>query len=134
MFHRLLFTFLAGFTMASIMPHDAQAQLGSPSGFRSIQQRVLNRPTVSPYLSLLSRDNQQAGLPTYFTRVRPQLEAQRRAQEQDRQNDQLQRLQRQVSQTRRQITQAQRNQGVFPTGHPTRFSNHSHYYPTLSRR
>lgn len=104
----------------------------SPMALQSLRSRIPSTPTVSPYLSLLA--NQQTGLPTYFTRVRPQLEAQRRAREQDRQNDQLQRLQSQVNTVRRDLTRSQQNTGVFPTGHPTRFANYSHYYPTLNRR
>ncbi len=125
---------LAIFATLVLWNSHVSAQVNFPSGYRSMRSRIHNRPTVSPYLSLLSVDNQTNGLPTYFTTVRPRIEAQRRAQEQDQQNDQLQRLQRQVSTVRRQMTQAQRNNGVFPTGHPTRFNNYSHYYAAFSRR
>jgi len=123
---------LAAIATFSLFLENAQAQLGL--GNQSIRSRILNRPTVSPYLSLLSVDNQSAGLPTYHTRVRPRIEAQRRAREQDRQNDQLQRLQGQVNTVRRDLTRSPQNQGTFPTGHPTRFGNYSHYYPQLNRR
>ena len=119
------------FATLILLTELANAQQG-PLALQSLRSRIPSTPTVSPYLSLLA--NQQTGLPTYFTRVRPQLEAQRRAREQDRQNDQLQRLQSQVNTVRRDLTRSQQNTGVFPTGHPTRFANYSHYYPTLNRR
>ncbi len=119
------------FATLILLTELANAQQG-PLALQSLRSRIPSTPTVSPYLSLLA--NQQTGLPTYFTRVRPQLEAQRRAREQDRQNDQLQRLQSQVNTVRRDLTQSQQNTGGFPTGHATRFANDSHYYPTRNRR
>ncbi|MCH2130756.1 MAG: hypothetical protein MK179_16560 [Pirellulaceae bacterium] len=113
----------------------AQAQFGV-RGAQSLSARIFSRPTVSPYLSLLSVDNfSGTGQPTYFTRVRPRMEARRRAEEQDRQIEQMQRMQSQINTVRRDLTQSQQaGQGVFPTGHPTRFSNYGHYYPLLSAR
>lgn len=83
-------------------------------------------PTTSPYLNLLRNAPGSSGFASdYFLRVRPE-------QEWRRQNEQfgrsLQGLQRQLN-----GQQPSKQQSPFstigPTGHPTSFSNLSHYYP-----
>ena len=97
--------------------------------YRSQHQSIFNRPTVSPYLSLLSQDG-RGGLPTYFTRVKPMLEAR---EGHDRQQNQISRMQQQITSVQQAVA-PQRRDGVAITGHPTRFMNMIHYYPSLSRR
>ena len=120
--------------LLSFFPLDAHGQLGLRRPSSSVRSYILNRPSVSPYLSLLNRDDLSVGLPTYHTRVRPQIEAEQRAKEQAQQTEQIRQLQSRVSSVRRDLTSAQNNNAVFPTGHPTRFRNYSHYYPALFRR
>ena len=75
---------------------------------------ILNRPTVSPYVSLGTRNNLQQGLPTYYTNVRPQVE--RRAQEQA-QRQMVRQNQRQINSIRNEYRQAQQNEArAFTTG------------------
>ena len=98
-------------------------------GGRSALAYSLNRPTVSPYLGLLSQGASQSGIPKYFTNVRPRLEQRERI----RQNEmKVQRLQQDVNQAR---TTAIRGRGTngLQTGHPTRFMNYLHFYPALNR-
>ena len=131
---RFLFTTaLAWLALGSM---NVFGQIQSPIGIGgAISSRVLNRPTVSPYLSLLDPGAEAIGLPTYHTRVRPRLAAQRVAQEQRRDQEELRRLQTQVNRVRSDFARAQLGAtGVFPTGHPTRFRNYGHYYPALNRQ
>ena len=106
-------------------PSAASSLANNISGY------VTSRPSVSPYLSLLNVSNAVAGLPSYHTAVRPRLEQQRQQQEQMQQQNKLRRLQAQVSSVRRDMQQAQQGNGLFPTGHPTRFGNYLHYFPGL---
>jgi hypothetical protein len=87
------------------------------------EDSILKRPTVSPYLQLLS----ESSLTTtpYHSLVRPALEQQRINQTQ---SDQFQRLQQQVYRDE-QYRRQQPGQGALrPTGHRTYFGNLSHYY------
>lgn len=97
------------------------------SAYRSTQSQLLGRSTVSPYLSLLQGSG-QSGIPRYFTQVRPQLQARQTA----RQNDaKLSEIEQQVTQVESTVLQ---NRAQRATGHPTRFMNYSHFYPSLARR
>ena len=116
-----------GIVLASTQFAHSQVAMG---GFVAARDRVFNSPSVSPYLSLLSQDDSY-GVPNYFTRVKPRLEAEQRSQ---RQQMQLNRVQSQVSRTRRELNRSQSSEGMFPTGHPTRFGNYSHYYLFLQPR
>ena len=89
-------------------------------------QATLNGPTVSPYLQLLNNQN-NFGLGTYQSLVRPQVE-QRQAI--NRQGAELQQLERQS----RRTSQSRDGARLRATGHTTRFFNYSHYYPDLDRR
>ena len=84
-----------------------------------------NRPTVSPYLNLLSTNN--PGVSNYLTLVRPQLQ----------QRDEMIRQQAQIRQIQRQVERGQPggvpvrgSQEIRGTGHETGFMNYLHYYPT----
>ena len=60
-----------GIVLASTQFAHSQVAMG---GFVAARDRVFNSPSVSPYLSLLSQDDSY-GVPNYFTRVKPRLEA-----------------------------------------------------------
>jgi hypothetical protein len=94
-------------------------------------RHILDRPTVSPYLNLLLGDSDSSlgAIPSYFTQVRPQLEARERARQQARE---IKGLQRQVTSVRNDISRLGKP-SARTTGHPTRFMNFSHYYPQFSR-
>lgn len=103
------------------VPTRAHAQ-----GRVSINPRLntIRRPTVSPYLELLN--NQQFGLPSYQTRVRPRLE-QRQVNRQ--QQAQIQRLRSDVA---RQGTALRAGTDTLRvTGHQSFFMNYSHFFPSL---
>ena len=110
-----------GIILVSAQFAPAQISMGN---FTTARDRVFNNPSVSPYLQLLSQDDSY-GVPNYFTRVKPRLEADQRSQ---RQQMQLNRVQAQASRTRRELNRSQSSAGIYPTGHPTRFGNYSHYY------
>ena len=96
----------------------------------STTRYLASRPTVSPYLNLIV-DQQNRGLSTYHTLVRPQLEQRRQAQEQQ---AAIQRLNTQLSGVRSQLQRNTVSGQPAPTGHMTRFMTHSHYYPGLITR
>jgi hypothetical protein len=80
---------------------------------------LLDRPAVSPYMQLMTRDN--ASSVPYYSMVRPQLDAiQMRAQA----SRQMQQLQGQVN----MLGARPGNVPVPTTGHQTRFGDLSHYY------
>lgn len=97
--------------------------------YRSPHQNIFHRPTVSPYLQLLANPN-RGGLPQYHTMVKPRLEARERTRQQE---SQISRMQQQITSIQQSVA-PQRRDGVAITGHPTRFMNMIHYYPSLSRR
>jgi len=80
----------------------------------------LNRPALSPYYNLTRRESGSSL--NYQTLVLPQIEAQHRAQYQQKQ---IQQLQGQVSRPASQGTTG------GATGHPSYFMNLSHFYPGL---
>jgi hypothetical protein len=91
--------------------HEASAQI--PGSSSSISNYLYNRPTVSPYLNLTRRDNQY-GMPTYYTQVRPQIE--RREQEQQ-QALQTRQMQQELASIRNNFRQSQLEQnGQMTTG------------------
>ena len=124
---RFLTLVVAFFAIASTGECFAQSRA------RGVQNQILNRPTVSPYLNLTRNQGSLAISTNYHSLVRPQLDARRRAQQQDnslrRVQSQLSNLQNtQVSALRRR----QQQQRGFITGHPTARSYYSHYYPGLT--
>ena len=110
----------AVFVVSLACPVTSQAQYyGGYSGYTSV-----NGPTVSPYLNLLQQN--QFGLPTYQTLVRPQIEARNAI---VRQEQSLQQLQQEVQRGRSSQSRS-RNSGTNRrfTGHQTFFSNTLQYY------
>ena len=106
----------------------AQAQVGTTA---FVDNYILSRPTVSPYLNLVRRDG-FGGVTNYQTLVRPQLEQREFARIQQAEIDRV-RQQLSVQQRRIESVQQQRAQRVFSTGHPTRFMNLQQYYPGFSQ-
>lgn len=91
------------------------------------QRNLFSRPTVSPYLNLLTPQGQ--GLPNYQTLVRPMVEQRQRNLDTARQ---LTALQTAVVEN---SVRDQRGETMFrPTGHPTGNFYYSHFYPMLSQR
>ena len=123
---------IALFFAASILTfasaHSAHAQVNNQS---YVNNYILRRPTVSPYLNLLRRDG-FSGITNYQTLVRPQIEQREFALIQQ---AELSRIQQQVSVQEHSldIVQQQRAQRVFSTGHTTQFMNLQRYYPGFSQ-
>ena len=125
--HRAIFNVLlgiAGFTVLCLATRTADAQVSNTA---YVNNFILNRPTVSPYLNLLRRDG-IAGITNYQTLVRPQLEQREFALIQQ---AEINRLDQQISVQQRslEVVQQQRAQRVFSTGHTTRFMNLQQFYP-----
>ncbi len=111
---------------------EAQGQISQrPADYFS--RFIRDRPTVSPYLNLItSQRTQQLGgtvRTVYLTLVRPELE-QRRANEQTQRN--MIQMQSQLSDLRQSYQRSQSNI-LGATGHPTRFMIYSQYYPGFQR-
>jgi hypothetical protein len=134
----LVSVFALGVAMTAMLAEPVAGQFSTTPGLsysrfsRNAAQQTLRRPTVSPYLQLAYNGgliNTSAGpaFPTYQTLVRPQLEARDEALAQQQQYAQLQK---QVMDIRSAV-QTQQQNGLFATGHPTRFGIHSHFYPAL---
>ncbi len=108
---------------------EAQGQYNVQRPGSYFQRFVRDRPTVSPYLNLVSAQQNQArgqtAQPVYQTLVRPQLE-QRRENELTERN--MIQVQQQLSDLRQSYQQSQANT-FGATGHPTRFMIYSQYYP-----
>ncbi len=131
---------LAAVTLILGIPHTAEAQYGG-SSTRSIYQAtrgyLYNRPTVSPYLNLTSRDAQY-GLPNYFTQVRPRVEQQQQELASQRQTAQMQQ---QLNQVQDQVRASQQQAtGMMLTGRVgwsargmPRFGTYMSYYPGFQR-
>jgi hypothetical protein len=98
---------------------------------------MYNRPTVSPYLNLTTRDA-TVGMPNYFTMVRPQVEAREEEVARQRQTAQMQaQLEAVESQVRenQQVAAAQMltgRVGWSSRGYP-RFGAYMSYYPGFQR-
>ena len=77
--------FIATFVVSIVVADTCYGQLSAPRIRRrnnfgtSVQSHIQNRPTVSPYLNLLNNSSRE-GIPSYFTQVRPQLQARAAAQ------------------------------------------------------
>ena len=95
---------------------DAQAQVAAPLAPR------VPRPTVSPYLSLLNRNNSTAF--NYYQIYRPQRRFQ---QAYEQLGTDLNRLQSRVNQG--STVEGESRYLIGPTGHPTSFMNYGSYYP-----
>ena len=111
------FAVAAALALAALIPSTAQAQL-------PFSNAVPNRPTVSPYLNLLSQNN--PGVSNYLTLVRPQLEAR---EQQVRQQAQINQIQRQVQRGQPGGVPVRGSSEIRGTGHETVFMNYLHYYP-----
>jgi hypothetical protein len=113
----LLLMLAVGFSLT--LPDWAQAQ-----GIRSSrgQRYAPSRPTVSPYLNLLRRDN--GPVPNYHTLVRPQF--------QQLANNQQQQMQINTQQGNLSNLQDHlqiKEPGVRATGTASVYNDRSHYYP-----
>ena len=132
-----IFSFLVFTGLLTLLATDASGQLNQTKPLRSLANGTFNylssRPTVSPYLGLLQQQN-LGGVPAYHSVVRPRLQQIQQQREQDQQRAQIAQVQNHLSSVRHNIRRAQDNNGVFPTGHPTRYGNTMHYYPALIRR
>jgi hypothetical protein len=121
---------VAGFVLI-VAEEEARGQSARPTNY--FNQFLRDRPTVSPYLNLISsQQDQQRGAaprPVYQTLVRPQLE-QRRANQQSQRN--IVQMQQQLSDLRQSFQQSQANT-FGATGHPTRFMIYAQYYPGFQR-
>jgi hypothetical protein len=82
------------------------------------------RPTVSPYLNLLTPN--APGVSNYHTLVRPQFQ---QREEQLRQQAQIRQIQRQVERGQPGGVPIRGSQEIRATGHETGFMNFLHYYP-----
>lgn len=103
----------ASFMLFGFLADAANAQYTSGANVRSATRNFLyNRPTVSPYLNLTSRNS--TGMSNYHTLVRPQLD-----QEQVNMQRQAQatRQQQQLNQIQSEFRQSQtQNAGMMVTG------------------
>jgi hypothetical protein len=97
------------------------------SGADVIRQNTINRPTVSPFLNLLTPGGSVST--NYQTLVRPALEQQRINREQE---FALNRLQQQFNAAlQTSAARPQQGAGIRPTGHQTAFFYFSNFYPNL---
>lgn len=99
----------------------AEAQVGPP---RNNIRPPRATPTVSPYLSLLNRNNSLAF--NYYELYRPQVEF----------RNAYRQLNQDVSQLNERVTQQEtafQRMQLGPTGHSTSFMNYGRYYPTMGR-
>ena len=110
-----------GIVMLGILPVAAQAQ--PLSRYRSVLDRRISRPTISPYLNLLRRNGGGIGF-QYYRRVLPEREF-RAANRQ--QSQALRNLNRQVEQIN-QPTSKSLGGGLGTTGHSTTFQNYGGYF------
>jgi len=121
----------AGFVAA------AAALIALASASRSEAQQpfsnIYQQPTVSPYLNLLNRSN--AGLPSYQTLVRPQIEQQQQDIKQRLDIQKLQRGQKSlIANQERGLAQRGISNEIRGTGHVTVFMDYLHYYPRPGAR
>lgn len=111
---------------------SAQYQASGLNPGQSLNNYILNRPTLSPYLNLARNDiGGSSGLPNYYTFVKPELD---RRQDAAVQQSQIRQLQNQVSGVQANLQQAQQRGRAAVSGHPTRFMSYSHYYPLMPQR
>ena len=127
---------LAALISVGLLAFSAQDCFGQYTGGRGAADYILSRPTVSPYLNLTRNVAANSVTTNYHTLVRPQLEARRRAAEQQKS---IRRVQSQLSDLSSQrLTasrqQQQQQQRGAVTGHPTGRNYFMHYYPGFQRR
>lgn len=125
-------------SLVAFVGQSAHAQFASSrSMYQATRNFMYNRPTVSPYLNLTTRDS-SVGLSNYFTLVRPQIEAQ---QQQTVMRQQQAAIQREISDVQNQVRQSQeQNQGMSTTGQMgwsargyPRFGMYLNYYPGMNQ-
>ena len=119
---------VATFAIITGSSQGANAQVSTTA---YVNNYILNRPTVSPYLNLVRRDG-FGGVTNYQTLVRPQLEQREFARQQQ---AQILRVEQQVAAQRQRSfapVPTQRAARTFSTGHPTQFQNTGNYYPGLN--
>jgi hypothetical protein len=127
---RRLLVGAAALVVLAMVSQQAQAQYSNTRNF--MQNFYANRPTVSPYLNLVTQQSQTGFTPVYQNMVRPQIE---QRETQIRQDAEIVRIQNQLSRVSSDVQTIQSgNRGQFATGHPTRFMTYLHYYPALNRR
>lgn len=118
-----------------VVVSDCYGQYGSSAPNRYFDRFINNSATVSPYLGLVtSQQNpnaQQGYIPpaVYQNRVRPQLE---RRKQDETQRRQMAQMQNQLNDVRQSFQQRQPN-AFGATGHPTRFMIYQQYYPGFAR-
>ena len=96
-----------------------------PQQPKPFSARTYERPTISPYLNLYREDVGNAA-PNYYAFVRPQIQQQRFAQNQQ---NALRNMTRQLQAASTHASSMySRNAGIPSTGHSTRFMNHGGYY------
>lgn len=118
---RRLTSLLAAMLLLAGFAATARAQVG-PSRNNIRPPRAT--PTVSPYLSLLNRNNSLAF--NYYELYRPQVEF----------RNAYRQLNQDVSQLNDRVTQqeqAYQRMQLGPTGHSTSFMSYGRYYPTMGR-
>jgi hypothetical protein len=130
--------FFAALTLSLQTEVFAQYSGASARSVRNATRNYLwNRPTVSPYVNLASRDS-QFGLSNYFTLVRPQVEAREEAMARQRQTAEMQS---QLDQVQNQVRQSQQDaagmlitgqNGWSARGYP-RFGTFLNFYPGFQR-
>ena len=127
----LLTCMAAGSASAQYTGQNARYIRGATRNF------LYNRPTVSPYLNLTTRDNYN-GMPAYYTLVRPELEQRERQAAQQREAAQMQtqlnRVQQQAAQTQSQMADMMMTGriGWSSRGMP-RFGTYLNFYPGFQR-
>lgn len=127
---RRMFAVTAALLTLGLVSQQAHAQQYSTRNF--MQNFYASRPTVSPYLNLVTQQSQTGFTPIYQNMVRPQIE---QRETQLRQESEIVRIQNQLSRVSSDVQSIQSgNRGQFATGHPTRFMTYLHYYPALNRR
>lgn len=125
---RIVSRTLAGIVVALVfgaVSDEVSAQNASRDFNRNF---YYNRPTVSPYLNLITQAQSTGFAPIYQNVVRPQMEAR---EAQLRQDSDISRIQSQLSQMRADYGRQQNQSGQVSTGHPSRFMTYLHYYPTM---
>ncbi len=113
-------TFLTLFTLtvAALLSGAAQAE---QLPFSNVAP---TRPTISPYLGLLTPN--AGGVSNYHTYVRPQFQ---QREEMIRQQAQIRQIQRQVERGQPGGVPIRGSQEIRATGHETGYMNYLHYYP-----
>jgi len=120
---RLILANMSAVLLALLCADSALAQ-----GFAPPSAPRAPRPTLSPYLNLLNRNNSAAF--NYYNRVRPRQSFDDYRSQQFRN---LSNLERRIEQTEQGLRQSQNSQ-LQPSGHTTRFLDLGGYFGTNSAR